>query len=113
MNTVTDKELDAFYGVDKPHTGVRQEMVDVLVNQVRKVDYRYLAVPYVTYSLRPNGQIKPYSVEDVYSDYMGNATAALMEVIAKSECPFVQELRKKIAEAYVNAHADDVEEFRA
>ena len=109
----TDKELDSFYGKDKP-TEIRDLMIETITQTVRTVSYKALSVPYVKNN--PNGRsvIAPYSLKEVVTDYGTDPEPlkALLAVLEGSDCPLVAAWRMAMAERFVDSNADEVEELK-
>lgn len=110
----TDKELNAYFGKDKPRA-VADLIIDTITKTVRTVPYQVLSVPYVKNSRDGSAVIAAYPLAEVFSDYgtEPKLMAALMAVIEKSDCPFVAAYRLAVAERFADANADEVEEMQA
>ena len=110
----TDKELNSYYGKDKP-TAVQDQIIEVLTETVRKVPVANLSLPYVSYSKKPQGGIAQYPLTEVLVDYGTDPfpLKALIEVIEKSDCPLVAAYRQRLAEHFADLNADEVENFKS
>ena len=111
----TDAELNQFYGKDKS-TEFHDLIVETLTQTVRTVSHKALSVPYVTYSSRAGGEVKPYTLAEVFADYgtdKGERLEALMLVIEKSDCPFVAAWRMEVARKFADQNADELEDFHS
>jgi hypothetical protein len=110
----TDAELERFYGKDKS-TRVHDEIVEVLTKTVRIINNpTFLSLPYVKTEIDGiSAKISMYPLAEVISDYgtEKGPMAALMDVLAKSDCPHVAAYRLALAERYADAWADEVEEY--
>lgn len=108
---VTDKELDQFYGLDKPNT-TRRLIIETITQTVRKVDHRALSVPYVKHYADGIVKVAGYPMDDVVTDYGAEPKPlhALMAVLSGSDCPLVAAWREAMAERFAEANADEVDE---
>ena len=108
---VTDKELDAFYGVEKTYT-IRNLIIETITKTVRKVDHRALSVPYVKNNSNGTCAIASYQLVEVVKDYgtEPRPLQALMAVLEGSDCPLVAKWREAMAERYADANANEVYE---
>lgn len=111
MNAVTDKELNAFYGVEKTHD-TRKLIIETITQTVRKVDHRALSVPYVKYNSGGSCAVASYKLSEVVTDYCTEPAPlqALMAVLEGSDCPLVAKWREAMAERFADANADEVDE---
>lgn len=111
MNAVTDKELDAFYGVEKTHD-TRDLIVQTITKTVRKVDHRVLSVPYVKNNSNGTCAIAAYQLLEVVKDYGTDPKPlqALMAVLEGSDCQLVAKWREAMAEHFADVNADEVDE---
>ena len=107
----TDKELNGFYGKNKP-TAVRDEMIETITKTVRIVSASKLGLPYVQGA---TGKVAMYPLSEVVTDYVSEKAplAALLAVLEKSDCLLVAEWRMALALRFVDAHADEVEGLTA
>lgn len=110
----TDAELDRFYGKSKPND-VHNMIVETITETVRTVSHKSLSVPYVRYSGLHAPKVMPYPLVEVFTDYGidKGPIDAFMEMVEKSDCPFVAAWRKAVAERFSDMHADEVEEIQA
>lgn len=107
----TDRELNAFYGKDKP-TRIHDEIIETLTKTIRTVSASKLGLPYVKTDPNFSTKIAMYPVSEVLCDY-GTDTRplkALLAVLEQSDCPLVCAYRLALAERYADAWADEVEE---
>lgn len=112
--TPTDKELENFYGKDKPHR-IHDEIMETLTETILRTSHKRLCVPYVKRSAHAGGsdRIGAYPITEVVKDYGTDPKPlqALMAVLEGSDCPLVAEYRTALAKRYSDSWADDVEEF--
>ena len=117
----TDRELNAYYGKDKPHQ-VRDSIIETLTETIRTVSIDKLGLPYIKHtSVTPStgggytSHLAMYPVSEVLNDYGTDKgpLKALLAVLAGSDCALVQTYREALAERYADAWADDVEEFKS
>lgn len=91
------------------------EIRELFTETVRKVNHKHLAAPFVHYG--PNGaaKIDTYTLTEVVADTCssGKPLDALMEVMAKSDCPLVAAWREAMAADYIYRHASDIGELTA
>lgn len=97
----------------------KQEMFEVLTVDIRTTDINKLGLRYVKHT-KSGMQIAMYPVTEVMTDYGTDTIShtkgikspmdALLDVIAKSDCPLVQAYRVALAERYADAWAEDVVE---
>lgn len=113
----TDKELNSYYGKDRDNT-VRDNMIEALTVTIRTVPVEQIGLQYATYqgtfgSATP--KLAAYPVAEIVNDYGTDKgpLQALLAVLAGSDCPLVAKYREALAERYVDANANDVEEFLA
>ena len=108
---VTDKELDQFYGLDKPNT-THKLIIETITQTVRKVDHRALSVPYVKHCTNGVVKVASYPMDDVVTDYgtEPKPLQALLAVLCGSDCPLVAKWREAMAERFADANADEVDE---
>ena len=110
----TDKELENFYGKDKPHR-VHDEIMETLTETILTTSHKRLCVPYIKCSSHVGGpgKLAAYPLTEVVTDYGTDKgpLQALMEVLEASTCPLVAEYRTALAKRYSDSWADDVEAF--
>ena len=111
MNAVTDKELDAFYGVENTHD-TRKLIVQTITQTVRNVDHRALSVPYVKNNANGSSVVAAYKMVEVVTDYgtEPKPLQALLDVLCGSDCPLVAKWREAMAERFADSNADEVDE---
>lgn len=113
----TDKELNSYYGKDRDNT-VRDNMIEALTVTIRTVPVEQIGLQYVTYQGSigtATAKLSAYPVSEVVTDYGTDKgpLQALLAVLAGSDCPLVAKYREALAERYVDANADEVDEFLA
>ena len=109
MNAVTDKELNAFYGVEKTQD-TRRLIIETITQTVRKVDHRALSVPYVKNNSNGTQAIDAYQLLEVVKDYGTDPKPlqALMAVLEGSDCKLVAKWREAMAELFADANAPPI-----
>ena len=112
----TDKELNSYYGKDKP-SHYRDLIRETITETVRSVNPAVLSLPYVKYASCNDTapKIAAYPFAEVVTDYGADEVplAALMAVIARSDCPLVAAYREALAARFEDAQADELEEHTA
>ena len=91
---------------------VREEVRWVLTKGVRSVPVARLTVP----GTDMLGQKEvPRNLEREIGDFITSPApwAALMNAIQHSDCPYVEQIRGALAQAYCDSHADEVSYIRA
>ncbi len=98
----------------------KQDMLEVLTQDIRTTDVNKLGLRYVKSNSFGGTQIAMYPVTEVLTDYGTDTRSyvkgikspmdALLDVLAKSDCPLVQAYRVALAERYADAWAGDVVE---
>lgn len=88
------------------------EIKKILTKEIRSTHPKYLALEYVSHR-EGSPRIKRYSVAEVVTDYgcYEKTLNALLEVLHKSDCPFVQKYRETVAEVYAASHADELDNY--
>jgi hypothetical protein len=113
----TDKELNAHYGTDRCGAFYRNLIRETITETVRTVNPAVLSLPYVKYASCNDTapKIAAYPFAEVVTDYGTDAVplAALMAVIAGSDCPLVAAYREALSDSYEDAKADELGEFAA
>jgi len=94
---------------------VKEEMTDVLTTDIRKTPISKLGLQWVSNARFGSVKLSMYPLTEVISDYGvdGKAFDALLEVLAKSDCPLVAEYRKAIAAQFIEQNAAEVAEATA
>ena len=112
-NPVTDKELDVFYGKKTTMPTAADHMEKVLTQTIKEVSPAVLAVEYVSYA---SGlpKIGLYSVKDVFIDYgtEPKPIKAFIDVLQNSDCPLVAAYREAVATRFIDANADELDNFK-
>ena len=113
----TDREMDSFYGKDRASIFYRDLIRETITETVRTVSPAVLSLPYVKYSSLNDTapKIAAYPFSEVVADYGVDdlPLAALMAVLAGSDCPLVAAYRAALAERFEDAQADELEGFAA
>lgn len=101
------QENEAFALAEKR---VGDEIVELFTKTVRKVNYKQLATPFVSYSASGGMYVRymPLSEAVVDTSSIGKSQDALMAVMAGSDCPLVAKWREAMAEDYKKHHAADI-----
>lgn len=108
---VTDAELAKHCGQQKS-SSVRDLIVETITETIRKISYKALSVPFVSYRRTDYGVLRAYPLVEVVTDYgtdKGPVLTALMDVLEGSSCPFVATYRKALADKFADSWADEVE----
>lgn len=94
---------------------VKAEMMDVLTVDIRKTDATKLGLQYVKGEFNGSAKLAMYQLTEVVTDYGTDKgpMAALMAVLAKSDCALVQAYRVALAEKFIDSWASEVAEFAA
>ena len=111
MSAVTDKELDAFYGVENTHD-TRKLIIETITQTVRKISHKVLSVPYVKNNSNGSTSIAAYQLLEVVKDYGTDPKPlqALMAVLEGSDCQLVAKWREAMAEHFADVNAEEVDE---
>lgn len=99
------QENEAFALAEKR---VGDEIMELFLTSVRKVNYKHLHAPYVTHSPSVKIQYQPLSEAVADACSFGEPLEALMAVMAGSDCPLVAKWREAMAGDYKKHHAADI-----
>lgn len=80
---------------------------------IGKVPFSSLSVPYVSYRTSIGGEVKQYSMKDVFEDYGPEtaAYAAFVAMLEKSTCPLVQAYKETVKACFVAQNLEELEVF--
>lgn len=95
---------------------VTNDITEVFTKDIRTTAIGKLGLPCVKSAKFGGVELSMYPLIEVITDYgtePGIALNALLEVLAKSDCPLVKEYRLALAERYVYSWASDIAEVKA
>jgi hypothetical protein len=94
---------------------VQNEMMEVFTKDIRSTDYTKLGLQYVKSNDFGGVKLAMYPLTEAVTDYVTDPKpfAALMDVLAKSDCQLVQALRIALAERFIGSWADEVVEVQS
>jgi hypothetical protein len=114
MSAVISRDFEALNVSHAKNEAMYTEIItDAFTKDVRNVsNHCVLSVPFVSGS---KGAIARQSLSDAVEDGITETAAmnALMNVLAKSDCALVQELRVALAKKYVDQWACELAEYTA
>ena len=110
MSYSTATANDETNGVERAASFYETEIRETFTQTVRQVPYTRLSVPYVK-----ERRLAQMALIEAVGDMVsyGKPRAALMQVIASSNCPLVAVLRDAIAQDYIEGNLDWIAEHAA